>query len=68
MSDVGAELAFVLPFEDLAIFPKLFRLLDEKLPELGLTSYGVGVTTLEDVFLKVILHFTLISLGFVSVS
>jgi hypothetical protein len=53
VSDVGAELGFILPFEDLPNFPKLFTQLDGKLPELGISSYGVAITTLEDVFLKV---------------
>ncbi len=56
MSNVGTELAYILPFEDLAVFPGLFGQLDQKLPSLSLTSYGVSVTTLEDVFLKVRLH------------
>ena len=53
MSDVGAELGYILPFEDLANFPRLFKQLDEQLADLKVSSYGVAITTLEDVFLKV---------------
>lgn len=33
---------------------KLFKLLDSTKNELGIISYGVSITTLEEVFLKVI--------------
>eukprot|EP00042_Codosiga_hollandica_P059065 m.900658 g.900658 ORF g.900658 m.900658 type:complete len:796 (-) comp60047_c0_seq2:2027-4414(-) len=53
VSDVGSELAFILPFEDLPSFPSLLEYFDERKTQLGISSYGVSVTTLEDVFLKV---------------
>uniref|UniRef100_A0A7S1CQA7 ABC transporter domain-containing protein n=1 Tax=Bicosoecida sp. CB-2014 TaxID=1486930 RepID=A0A7S1CQA7_9STRA len=53
LSDVGAELAFQLPFTASRMFPRLFSDLDVRMSELALETYGVGVTTLEEVFLKV---------------
>ncbi len=53
VSDVGAELGYILPFDDLPNFPRLFKQLDEQLADLKVSSYGVAITTLEDVFLKV---------------
>eukprot|EP00042_Codosiga_hollandica_P058831 m.893246 g.893246 ORF g.893246 m.893246 type:complete len:1835 (+) comp59976_c0_seq1:204-5708(+) len=53
VSDVGTELAYILPTEDLPAFPSLFQYFDDHLEAIGITGYGVGVTTLEDVFLKV---------------
>ncbi|XP_051925524.1 ATP-binding cassette sub-family A member 5 [Hippocampus zosterae] len=46
-----AELNFTLPFESLAAFAGLFSELDSR-PDLGLVNYGVSMTTLEDVFLR----------------
>lgn len=53
LSDVGAELAFQLPFKSSSSFPRMFTDLDVRMSELALVTYGVGVTTLEEVFLKV---------------
>jgi ABC-type multidrug transport system ATPase subunit len=52
-SDVGAELVIRLPLGASATFPAMLTQLDMRLNELGILSYGIGVTTLEDVFLKV---------------
>ena len=38
--------------ESVSSFQCLFNTLDEKKSELGITSYGVSVTTLEEVFLR----------------
>ncbi|KAG5262821.1 hypothetical protein AALO_G00279280 [Alosa alosa] len=46
-----AELTFTLPFESMDTFPGLFAELDCR-PDLGITNYGVSMTTLEDVFLR----------------
>ncbi|XP_041829465.1 ATP-binding cassette sub-family A member 5 [Melanotaenia boesemani] len=46
-----AELTFTLPFESMDTFPGLFSQLDCQ-PELGIINYGVSMTTLEDVFLR----------------
>ena len=53
MSNVGAELAFVLPKNEVGKFPPLLNELDANKKALGISSYGVAVTTLEDVFLRV---------------
>ena len=53
LSNVGSEIAFGLPLEASSTFPTLLRELDKQLPSLGLVNYGLSVTTLEEVFLKV---------------
>ncbi|GLD95409.1 hypothetical protein PINS_up004053 [Pythium insidiosum] len=54
LSDVGAELAFQLPLDAAAQFPALFDALDDDKAALGgVLSYGISVTTLEEVFIKV---------------
>ncbi|TRY83021.1 hypothetical protein DNTS_007641 [Danionella cerebrum] len=46
-----AELTFTLPFASMDTFPGLFAELDCR-PDLGIINYGVSMTTLEDVFLR----------------
>uniref|UniRef100_A0A6Q2XI97 ABC transporter domain-containing protein n=1 Tax=Esox lucius TaxID=8010 RepID=A0A6Q2XI97_ESOLU len=46
-----AELTFTLPFESMDSFSGLFSELDRR-PDLGIVNYGVSMTTLEDVFLR----------------
>ncbi|KAF4084937.1 hypothetical protein AMELA_G00111750 [Ameiurus melas] len=46
-----AELTFTLPFESMETFPGLFAKLDSR-SDLGIINYGVSMTTLEDVFLR----------------
>uniref|UniRef100_A0A8D3CCQ9 Cholesterol transporter ABCA5 n=1 Tax=Scophthalmus maximus TaxID=52904 RepID=A0A8D3CCQ9_SCOMX len=46
-----AELTFTLPFESMDTFSGLFSELDCQ-PNLGVVNYGVSMTTLEDVFLR----------------
>eukprot|EP00386_Alphamonas_edax_P016021 GDKI01048985.1.p1 GENE.GDKI01048985.1~~GDKI01048985.1.p1 ORF type:complete len:1423 (-),score=406.43 GDKI01048985.1:254-4522(-) len=53
MSEVGAEFAVRLPFSASVKFEQLFNALDEKKRQFSIGSYGVSVTTLEEVFLKV---------------
>ncbi|DBA00014.1 TPA: hypothetical protein N0F65_002017 [Lagenidium giganteum] len=52
-TDVGTELTFQLPFEASSRFPKLFEALDAQQQALGIESYAISVTTLEEIFLKV---------------
>lgn len=52
-STVGRELRLRVPFAGAAAFPQLMKALDLGLGSLGLESYGVGVSDLEDVFLKI---------------
>ena len=51
-SNVGAELSFVLPKEQSAKFEDLFTDLEQNQDSLGIGSFGVSVTTLEEVFIK----------------
>ena len=53
VTDVGAELSFILPSSSTPSFPNLFdRLEADKVP-LGIQSFGVSITTMEEVFMKV---------------
>ena len=53
LSNVSAEIKFELPMTSIDKFPSLFDTLDSKLKELKIISYGISITTLEEVFLKV---------------
>jgi len=53
LSDVSAEFALQLPLESTHKFQGLFDEVDKNLERLGISSYGVSVTTLEEVFLNV---------------
>jgi len=53
LSDVSAEFALQLPLEATSKFQPLFDELDANMTKLGISSYGVSVTTLEEVFLNV---------------
>ncbi|XP_033746448.1 ATP-binding cassette sub-family A member 3-like [Pecten maximus] len=52
-SDISAELSFLLPFDESAKFVKLFEELEAKLSSIGLSSFGITATTMEEVFLSV---------------
>ncbi|XP_006876045.1 PREDICTED: ATP-binding cassette sub-family A member 3-like [Chrysochloris asiatica] len=52
-NSVGGELSFILPKEYTHRFEILFTDLEERQEELGITSFGASVTTMEEVFLKV---------------
>jgi len=51
-SNVGAKLSFVLPKEQSAQFEQLFADLEQNQDSLGIDSFGVSLTVLEEVFLK----------------
>jgi len=53
LSTHGAELIYRLPFETSKQFPSMFRQIDEQKDKLHVDSYGISVTTLEEVFIKV---------------
>lgn len=53
MSDVSAEIAFQLPLSEMGKFKGLFEELDKNIEKLKISSYGISITTLEEVFLKV---------------
>jgi len=48
-SEAGSEVSFRLPFESSSAFPALFSYLDDHQEELGIATYGISVTTLEEV-------------------
>ena len=49
-SDVGAELAVMLPSGETSKFAGLFKELDGMIASAGFASYGISCTTLEEVF------------------
>ena len=53
VTDVGAELSFILPSSSTPSFPDLFDRLESDKTGLGIQSFGVSVTTMEEVFMKV---------------
>jgi len=53
LSKVGTELSFQLPLDSSPCFKSLFNSLEKHKESLGVVNFGVGVTTLEEVFLKV---------------
>eukprot|EP01022_Parablepharisma_sp_SALTPOND_P008103 TRINITY_DN135208_c1_g1_i1.p2 TRINITY_DN135208_c1_g1~~TRINITY_DN135208_c1_g1_i1.p2 ORF type:complete len:703 (-),score=70.20 TRINITY_DN135208_c1_g1_i1:8906-11014(-) len=48
-----AEIVYNLPFDTVKDFSRMFTELDENLGNIAISSYGVAITSLEDVFLKV---------------
>ncbi|CAD8078681.1 unnamed protein product [Paramecium primaurelia] len=53
ISKVSAEILLQLPLQAIQKFPSLFAELDKNLKSLHIQSYGISITTLEEVFLKV---------------
>jgi len=53
LTDVGTELTFQLPFTSSQGFQPLFEHFDANESKLGIQSYGMSVTTLEEVFIKI---------------
>ena len=53
VTDVGAELSYILPSSATPSFPELFYRLETERKALGIVSFGVSVTTMEEVFMKV---------------
>jgi hypothetical protein len=54
LSSAGAERSFRLPFPAASFFPALLDALDAQgRTQLGVTAFGLSVTTLEEVFLRV---------------
>ena len=54
ISDIGSELIIELCGEMDDTYVTMFEHLDTHSDELGITSYGVSVTSLEDVFIKLV--------------
>ncbi|XP_072314586.1 phospholipid-transporting ATPase ABCA1-like [Eucyclogobius newberryi] len=55
LESIGQEITYILPYAGArnGTFGLLFGELDSALADLGLTSYGIADTTLEEIFLKV---------------
>uniref|UniRef100_A0AAY4A5S1 P-type phospholipid transporter n=1 Tax=Denticeps clupeoides TaxID=299321 RepID=A0AAY4A5S1_9TELE len=55
VEDLGHELTYILPYESAkaGAFVELFHEIDDRLTDLGISSYGISDTTLEEIFLKV---------------
>uniref|UniRef100_A0A8D2JSB3 ABC transporter domain-containing protein n=1 Tax=Sciurus vulgaris TaxID=55149 RepID=A0A8D2JSB3_SCIVU len=51
-SSIGEELIYILPKESIHRFESLFTDLEMKQTELGITSFGASVTTMEEVFIR----------------
>lgn len=51
-SNISAELSYLLPFDESSKFEDLFKDVEAKKSQLGLTSFGTTATTMEEVFLK----------------
>ncbi|KAK3610642.1 hypothetical protein CHS0354_009107 [Potamilus streckersoni] len=52
-SQISAELSYLLPFDESPKFAKLFETVEISMEKLGVTSFGISPTTMEEVFLKV---------------
>ena len=53
MQEVSSEISYQLPLESQSLFKNFFTDFDNNLSKIGVRSYGVGITTLEEVFLKI---------------
>lgn len=52
-TDIGTELSYHLPDDDTSFFQQMFSDLENNMKSLRLSSFGVSLTTLEDVFHKI---------------
>uniref|UniRef100_A0AC35F4C1 ABC transporter domain-containing protein n=1 Tax=Panagrolaimus sp. PS1159 TaxID=55785 RepID=A0AC35F4C1_9BILA len=52
-SSVGTEGLFLLPNADRHVFPAMFKELEDMQAQYNIESFGVSITTMEEVFLKV---------------
>jgi ATP-binding cassette subfamily A (ABC1) protein 3 len=50
--DVGSELSYLLSEDQSSVFEAMLSKLEENKISLGLLSYGVSLTTMEEVFMK----------------
>mgnify|MGYP001545006750 CR=1 FL=1 len=51
-SNISAELSYILPHESSDKFEALFSILEDRKTDLGISSFGASVTTMEEVFLR----------------
>ena len=53
LQEVSTEISYQLPHDSASKFKDFFNDLDRELDKLRINSYGVGITTLEEVFLSI---------------
>eukprot|EP01065_Artemidia_motanka_P007606 TRINITY_DN137_c0_g2_i1.p1 TRINITY_DN137_c0_g2~~TRINITY_DN137_c0_g2_i1.p1 ORF type:complete len:1909 (+),score=587.90 TRINITY_DN137_c0_g2_i1:349-5727(+) len=53
LSAAGSEVVFLLPLRSVPAFPTLFEALESRRDELGIRGFGVSVTTLEEIFIRI---------------
>ncbi|KAF2069523.1 hypothetical protein CYY_009160 [Polysphondylium violaceum] len=53
LSDAGTELSYRLPTSSMPSFVNFFRDLDSNKHNLGISTFGISVTTMEEVFLRI---------------
>eukprot|EP00659_Diplonema_papillatum_P008363 gene8363-12897_t len=53
LASAGAELTYRIPMWGLPSFATLFEALEQRGTEYGITNFGMSVTTLEEIFIKV---------------
>ena len=53
LSEISSEITFGIPKEYRNMFQEFFKAFDEKMDELEIKSYGISITTLEEVFLAI---------------
>lgn len=53
LSNVGSEIAFQLPLGATSAFPHMLQAIEEQQRQVGIDDYGLSVTTMEEVFLRV---------------
>lgn len=51
--DIGAELSYQLPDNYSNVFEQMFSELENQSQALNLNGYGIGITSMEEVFMKV---------------
>ena len=56
LSAAGGELSYRLPLTSVRAFPALFKSIDRKKRSLGIGGYGISMTTLEEVFMRISSH------------
>ena len=56
-SNLNSEIMFTLPAEDSNKFPNLFSKIDKKKDELKILNVGISITTIEEVFLRLVILF-----------
>ena len=53
LSDVAKEISFQLPKKYSREFPSLFSKLEATKADIGIESFGISITSLEEVFMKI---------------